>query len=281
LLAKGIEEITMHRRTTFISVAGTLRVPSARAAKAPFRRDASVTAPLRGCPASLLRGFTLIELLVVIAIVGVLVALLIPAIQAAREAARRTTCTSNLKQLALGVHEYHDAHNLLPSLYNGPRDLRRGVTFGVDTFSWQTMILPFIEEQALHEQLDYTRLSTDPANQPGVNQPLALSVCSSTPRTARIARGLWYGRGQFNEKLTAATGDYASSEGFLDGALCVPGSWGEVDYGNYSGSVTLAKIAFADIIDGLSKTALILERAGLPDHYFNSGRTVEPHDPPQ
>jgi prepilin-type N-terminal cleavage/methylation domain-containing protein/prepilin-type processing-associated H-X9-DG protein len=227
-------------------------------------------------------AFTLVELLVVIAIIGVLVALLLPAIQAARESARRSSCQNNLKQLALGVHAYHDVHDVLPSLYNGPRQLLRGITFGLDTFSWQTLILPFVEEQALFERFDYTRLATDEANQPAVNQQFRLALCASTPRSARVARGLWFGRGQFNEKLAAATSDYASSEGFLDGPLCIHGSWGEVDYGtNYSASPILVKVSFGDIIDGLSKTTLILERAGLPDHYFDSGRAVEPHDPPQ
>jgi prepilin-type N-terminal cleavage/methylation domain-containing protein/prepilin-type processing-associated H-X9-DG protein len=228
------------------------------------------------------QAFTLVELLVVIAVIGVLVALLLPAIQAAREAARRTSCTNNFKQLSLGVHEYHDAHQTLPSLYNGPRELRRGVTFGIDTFSWQTMILPYVEAQALQDRLDFTKLATDAVNQPGVNQPLPISNCPSTPRSSMIARGLWFDRGQFDDKLTAATGDYASSEGFLEGSVCVPGSWGEVDYGtSYTASPRLIKIALGDIVDGTSKTTLVLERAGLPDHYFDSGRTVEPHDPPK
>jgi prepilin-type N-terminal cleavage/methylation domain-containing protein len=228
------------------------------------------------------KGFTLVELLVVIAIIGVLVALLLPAIQSSREAARRANCKSNLKQLALGVHEYHDVHKSLPSLYNGPQELRRGVTFGMDTFSWQTLILPFIEEEALQKQLDFTRLATDPANQPGINQIRPIASCPSTPRDAPIARGMWYGRGQFDESLTAATGDYTSSEGFLEGSLCVAGAWGEVDYStNYAAAPRLIKVGFADIVDGQSKTLLILERAGLPDRYFDSGRKVEPHDPPK
>jgi prepilin-type N-terminal cleavage/methylation domain-containing protein/prepilin-type processing-associated H-X9-DG protein len=227
------------------------------------------------------KAFTLVELLVVIAIIGALVALLLPAIQAAREAARRTNCKSNLKQLALGVHEYHDAHHTLPSLYNGPQELRRGVGFGIETFSWQTVILPYIEEAALQKRFDFKRLATDSANQPGVNQLMPISMCASAPRDTFIARGLWFGRGQFNESLTAATSDYASSEGLLDGSLCVPGSWGEIDYSTgYSGFPRLVKVGFGDITDGQSKTTLLLERAGLPDHYFDSGRTVEPHDPP-
>src|SRR5687767_3985692 len=124
-------------------------------------------------------GFTLIELLVVIAIVGVLIALLLPAIQAARESARRTACTNNLKQLALGVHGYHDTHARLPSLYNGPQEPRAGVSFGLDTFSWQTAILGFIEQQSLEKQFDFQRPANDPVNQPAVNQVLAISSCPS------------------------------------------------------------------------------------------------------
>jgi hypothetical protein len=132
-----------------------------------------------------------------------------------------------LRQLSLGVHAYHDVHDALPSLYNGPKLPRRGVSFGLDTYSWQTLILPFIEEADLHKRFDFNRLATDPVNQPAVNHRLAVANCPSTPRTATIDRGLWFDRGQFNEQLTAATSDYASSEGYLDGwrnASTAPGA---------------------------------------------------------
>jgi prepilin-type processing-associated H-X9-DG protein len=153
---------------------------------------------------------------------------------------------------------------------------------GLDTFSWQTMILPFVEEKAIHRELDYTKLATDAANQPAINRLFPLAMCPSTPRTSLVSRGLWFGRAQFDEKLSAAVTDYASSEGYVDGLACVAGVWGQIVPGsNYWNTPTLKKVKLADITDGLSKTILILERAGLPDHYFNSGRTVEPHDPPQ
>ena len=93
-------------------------------------------------------GFTLVELLVVIAIIGVLVGLLLPAVQAAREAARRMSCSNNLKQIGLAMHNYHDTHKVFPAfLYrNGQRDYWRG-------YSAFTQILPFIEQQPLHDQL--------------------------------------------------------------------------------------------------------------------------------
>ncbi len=226
------------------------------------------------------KAFTLVELLIVIAIIGILVALLLPAVQAAREAARRASCQNNLKQLALAVQSYQAVHKYLPPLYNGT--LKLDLSMGLDTFSWQTMILPFVEEQALRGQLDFTKVATDTANQPAVNQLFPLAMCPSTPRTTLVARGLWYGRAQFDENLSAAVTDYASSEGYLDGLACVPGAWGQIVPGsNYWDAPTLKKVKMADITDGLSKTTLILERAGLPDHYFNSGRTVEPHQPPQ
>jgi len=89
------------------------------------------------------RGFTLVELLVVIAIIGILVALLLPAIQAAREAARRTQCNNNLKQLALALHDYHDTYKVFASGY-----------IPQTGWGWGTFILPFIEEQALYDQID-------------------------------------------------------------------------------------------------------------------------------
>jgi prepilin-type N-terminal cleavage/methylation domain-containing protein len=97
------------------------------------------------------RGFTLVELLVVIAIIGVLVALLLPAVQAAREAARRSQCQSNLKQLALGILNYESAKKSLPA---------GGITDGpcCDTQSgagWTILILPYIEQQSLYAKYDF------------------------------------------------------------------------------------------------------------------------------
>ncbi len=101
-----------------------------------------------------LHGFTLVELLVVITIIGILIALLLPAVQAAREAARRMQCSNNLKQIGLAMHGYHEAHNILPyasSKGGGPTDVeaRGGV--------WTTMILPFMEMAGLYEQIDFNK----------------------------------------------------------------------------------------------------------------------------
>src|SRR6185503_15186056 len=91
------------------------------------------------------RGFTLIELLVVIAIIGMLVAILLPVVQNAREAARRTQCQNNLKQIGLALHSYHDPNRCFP------------MGSHVRTFSWGSLLslLPYIEQRAAFQSVDF------------------------------------------------------------------------------------------------------------------------------
>src|SRR5438067_13078670 len=105
------------------------------------------------------RAFTLVELLVVIAIIGVLVALLLPAVQSARESARRMSCMNNLKQTGIALHNHHDSYGTFPA---------GGVTNGTccstqSGATWTIYILPFIEQQTLYDKYDFTQTNESSA----------------------------------------------------------------------------------------------------------------------
>ena len=133
---------------------------------------------------SMQKGFTLIELLIVVAIIGILVALLLPAVQAAREAARRMSCQNHLKQLGLALHNYHNTFGRLPaSFYRVWPPLSTGTTstFGTPGWGWGTMILPRLEQTALYEQLQVhtTRADGSPNMKRLAQTPLPVFRCPS------------------------------------------------------------------------------------------------------
>jgi prepilin-type N-terminal cleavage/methylation domain-containing protein len=126
------------------------------------------------------QGFTLVELLVVIAIIGILVALLLPAVQAAREAARRMQCTNNTKQIALAMHNYQDTYKAFPSgqIVSGTI----GATSTGWGWGWSTMILPQMEQSALAGQINCALPMAAPANINLVRTRLPAFVCPSATR---------------------------------------------------------------------------------------------------
>src|SRR6188474_2972552 len=102
------------------------------------------------------RGFTLVELLVVIAIIGVLVALLLPAVQSAREAARRTQCTNNMKQIGLACHNFHDTYGTVPNIVSYTPTGGGGTTGGFGSgWGFLPFLLPYVEQKALFDTINF------------------------------------------------------------------------------------------------------------------------------
>lgn len=138
------------------------------------------------------RAFTLVELLVVIAIIGVLVALLLPAVQAAREAARRTQCLNNMKNLGLALHNFHDSFGYFPPAIEYSRDsiLANGVTTNPDFGpNWVIKILPFLEQQNLYDSFTFDDSNgpvfiSDARNREARGTQLETMLCPSDPFTA-------------------------------------------------------------------------------------------------
>lgn len=114
--------------------------------------------PQRGeSPEGRLCGFSLVELLVVIAIIGILVALLLPSVRTSGEAARRSQCKCNLKQILSALHNYQDLYKAFPPAWTVDSDGRR-------LHSWRTLILPFVDQSSLYERIDLSKPWDDPVN---------------------------------------------------------------------------------------------------------------------
>lgn len=252
-------------------------------------------------------AFTLVELLVVIAIIGILIALLLPAVQAAREAARRSQCSNNLKQLGLGLHNYEDAHKSFP--FGWLLDLRN-----LNLQVWGTRILPYIEQRSLYDRYDsrVPSLNEAPAigfpaaavtqNLQVIATPLAVFVCPSAGDAAsRVysgglpANAGGQGLPPLDISWTAAPSDYTSSTG-------VRGDFANLAYANFPGGAggnregvlntatvlptgaSMDSSRLADIRDGTSNTMVIGERVGGPTLFWKGGRVVgsttgNPSDP--
>jgi prepilin-type N-terminal cleavage/methylation domain-containing protein len=189
-------------------------------------------------------GFTLVELLVVIAIIGILVALLLPAVQAAREAARRMHCGNNLKQWGLAVHNYHDSHKTAPSGIILPGQ-----------WTFRALLLPYVEQQQLHDLIDFKHplncfMASTAAGADNPSDDLVeVYFCPSDP----ISREVYVGY------LGA---DYIPTE-----YMGVLGGTGTSAFTNDGVFYVNTNTRFADITDGTSNTLMMGER-GIPSDKF-------------
>ncbi|MBX3436794.1 MAG: DUF1559 domain-containing protein [Planctomycetaceae bacterium] len=209
------------------------------------------------------RGFTLIELLVVIAIIAVLIALLLPAVQQAREAARRTQCKNNLKQIGLALHNYHDVHLTFPSGWVAA-SFPMSDPEGESGFGWGSMILPYVEQNNLYDQFNFSLPMDDdtgaPTHRSLLQHRLTVFQCPSDPKPDSFRLEDRYG-----ELLELATANYAGSFGVteLHGCENPPGTPPVNSGGQCISDGMLfhnSRVRIQDASDGTSNTLLVGER---------------------
>ncbi len=219
-------------------------------------------------------AFTLIELLVVIAIIGMLVGLLLPAVQQAREAARRSTCQNKLKQIGLAMHSYYDGNGHLPaglSLTPDPtkspwehRSLAR-------RFGWGFFILPYLEETALYDRHagllvdpDAQMPPTWPNNPPnGLERKIEIYSCPSDPDLPQHIR--WYGTSNYVGCYGRTHEHRGQGVSNFSGVSCV--------------LYATSAVQFKEITDGLSQTILVGEVSSQQRHWLNGVGGSWPGDP--
>lgn len=214
-------------------------------------------------------GFTLVELLVVIAIIGILIGMLLPAVQSVREAARRTTCLNNLRQVGIALHNYEGAYQAFPPSRMNPDDnvIPSGVGNGFSAFqSWTTLILPFVEQGNLANTFSYRESWFDDVNSTNhttVSTPVALFLCPSSPASDKFDP---------YHVIGAAAGDYGSinevKKKVYTQVLGVDAPASSARVGLLS---KFKKIKMGACSDGTSNTFFVAECAGQPNVFTSRG----------
>ena len=238
------------------------------------------------------RGFTLIELLVVIAIIAVLIALLLPAVQQAREAARRSQCKNNLKQIGLGLHNYHETYNRfpLPGLFT----IGAGVGVGglVTTSNWTVAILPYIDQGPVFNIYNGNLSAYDPANATAVQAVIPGMICPSTPRSTNavsvtvpatmaaaigVSSALTLTNAGANDytPTTAVDGNYLNIANNTTGSVDTEG-WATGGIVSLTGPSPTPPTGgrLADITDGTSNTMMIGELSGRNQLYRRPNKLI-------
>jgi prepilin-type N-terminal cleavage/methylation domain-containing protein/prepilin-type processing-associated H-X9-DG protein len=226
-------------------------------------------------------AFTLIELLVVIAIIGVLIGLLLPAVQKVREAAARTQCANNLKQIGLALHNYESANGYFPTSYKmlpapDPAAPSGTGSYGPSVF---VLILPYLEQDNVYRQIDITKAALNPVNMPPNNPaystPIKTFLCPSAPGNPTV---------DYSAELANSFNNFGITLSYPPGLI-----FGRTDYApdagmqadipginiNAGASIICqppdGPVRITTISDGTSNTIMVIEDAGRPTWYGSKG----------
>ena len=228
------------------------------------------------------RAFTLIELLVVIAIIGVLIALLLPAIQQAREAARRSQCRTNLQQFGKAIHNYHDAHRLLPPvqvygdlIYGSASWCRQGGMSGL------ALLLPYLDESELFNSINFSKIAVPPTTNPGATG--TFTNCAGDAGLNSYAENTTAVRIR-SLQVYLCPSDYQRRDwpGRTNYALCIgsnnitPGAdavWSGTNDAYAGAFLDRRAVALNDILDGTAQTVFVAERSHAPGTYMTTAAT--------
>ena len=196
------------------------------------------------------RGFTLVELLVVIAIVGMLVSILVPAVQASRESGRRTVCKNNLRQIGIALQSHHQSKGSFP--IGGLEVRHRSFDVAKRQLAWSAFLLPYLEQQALFDELDLNTPYDSSANAQAAAAVLPIYICPTSVVGNRLVqdRGPCQYGGIYGERITSPN-DPPKGTMLYE----VP-------------------IAAEHIKDGLSNTLIVAEDTRFPDGQWINGRNV-------
>jgi len=220
-----------------------------------------------------LGGFTLVELLVVIAIIGVLLALLLPAVQFARESMRRTQCLANLKQVGLGIQNHHDTLRAVPPAgVDGTVLTDVHTRFSIPTtieHGWVIFLMPYMEQQPLFDKYQLAKDWRSAENQVVRETPLPILSCPSTPNQGRLDKTNTKGT-----TIYAAISDYAPVTS-ISNTLKSPEVIDVLSDKQPLGMIRVNSLLnFSECTDGLSGTLIVAEDAGRPFRFRSRGKTA-------